>query len=74
MRARLSAALAWVTREVGAQELIMLAGMAALGVGIGAWSIPAACAVVGALCVRLAWPTPPVMVVPPPTRRRSKES
>lgn len=48
-----------VVREVGLDDVVLVAGIACLSYGVSRWSIPLAWICVGGLLVCLAWPESP---------------
>lgn len=65
LMARMGASVrAWWGAD-GLRDVVLLVALGLIGVGVGAWSPPAACVVVGVLLLVLAWPPAPA----DPTRR-----
>jgi TctA family transporter len=55
IRSVVSRGIRAIRRELDARDLVFVAGLGMLGYGVALVSVPAACAVVGAVLARVAW-------------------
>lgn len=57
MSARVTAALNALRAGIDRQDVVMTVGLVCLGSGVAVWSASAAAVVIGAILLRLAWPS-----------------